>query len=67
MSLGKTIRQLRLAARLSQEKLGERADLHPTYISLLERDRKSPTVTTLRRLAKALGTTPSQILRSLEC
>jgi transcriptional regulator with XRE-family HTH domain len=64
--LGKILRDLRRTAGLSQEALAERAGIHSTYVSQIERGLKSPTVRMLGKLAKALGTTPSKIMRLLE-
>ena len=40
---------------MSQEELAFKTDLHRTYISLLERDRKSPSLRTVTAIATALG------------
>jgi transcriptional regulator with XRE-family HTH domain len=66
LAFGKIIAGLRLSARLSQEELAERATIHRTYVSQIERGLKSPTIVMLFRLAKALDTTPSKILKQLE-
>lgn len=65
-SLGKILASLRHEAGLSQEELADRAGLHRTYISQLERGLKSPTVAALSRIAKALGTKASKILKMAE-
>ncbi|MHC2275296.1 transcriptional regulator with XRE-family HTH domain [Bradyrhizobium diazoefficiens] len=65
-SFGQIIANLRLAAELSQEELAERANIHRTYVSQIERGLKSPTLVMVFRLAKALGTMPSKILKQLE-
>jgi transcriptional regulator with XRE-family HTH domain len=36
------------------------------YVSQVERGLKSPTIVVLLRLAEALGTTPSKIMKQLE-
>ena len=51
---GVSVRRRRMAAGLSQEKLAERAGLHPTYISMVERGIRNPTLDAAARLAKAL-------------
>lgn len=51
---GLVIRAERKRAGLSQEKLAEHAQLHPTYISLLERGARNPTLDVAARLAGAL-------------
>ncbi len=63
---GKVLREMREAKKISQEKLAEYSDLDRTYISLLERGMKQPTITTIFKLAKALKTDPSLIIRKLE-
>ncbi|MEO7297341.1 MAG: helix-turn-helix transcriptional regulator [Verrucomicrobiota bacterium] len=52
--MGEAIRRHRKQAGLSQEKLAEKADLHPTYISHLECGKKTIAVDSLIRIAKAL-------------
>lgn len=64
--LGTEIRLAREAAGLTQEELADRAGVHRTYVSLLERDKKSPTVAMLFRLCAPLGLRPSTLLARLE-
>jgi transcriptional regulator with XRE-family HTH domain len=52
--LGERIRLLRKSAHLSQEKLAEKADLHPNYIGEIERGEKAVSIDTLLKLAAAL-------------
>ena len=40
---------------MSQEKLAEKADLHPVYISAVERGVKTISVDALMRIAKSLN------------
>jgi transcriptional regulator with XRE-family HTH domain len=53
--LGAAIRKQRKRARLSQERLSEKADLHPNYIGRVERGEERVSLMALRRIAKALG------------
>lgn len=53
-ALGQRVRELRQRLRLSQEQLAERADLHWTYISGIERGQRNPGLNILARLARAL-------------
>jgi XRE family transcriptional regulator, regulator of sulfur utilization len=53
--LGEAIRFRRKQSKLSQEKLAEKAELHPVYISAVERGAKNISVDALIRIAKALG------------
>ena len=64
--LGDVMRRHRLAAGLSQERLGFRADVDRTSVSNIERDRKSPTVDTLIHLCRAMNARPSEILAEIE-
>lgn len=57
------LRHYRKLAAMSQEDLASAASLDRTYISQLERGRKSPTLTTLARLAACLDLTVQQLLR----
>ena len=58
----RVIRAARQEANLSQEALAGRAGLHRTYISLLERGLRSPTLTTLDAISKALGVDAAKLL-----
>lgn len=51
---GKAVRHHRLEATMSQERLAELAKLHPTYISMVERGLRNPTLDVAARLAEAL-------------
>ena len=54
---GQTLREIRKEKGMSQEELAFKTNLHRTYISLLERDQKSPSLRTVSVIAKALGFT----------
>lgn len=64
--IGEEIRKARLAAGLSQEELGFRSKLSRNYISLVELDENSPTVTTLYRICTALGVKMSKVIAQAE-
>lgn len=68
--LGAELKKARKAARLTQEELAAKAGLHFTYISLLETDKKSPTLNVLFRICRALGiparTLIGRVERSME-
>jgi transcriptional regulator with XRE-family HTH domain len=61
MGLGKAIRKLRTEDNLSQETLGHRAGIHPTWISHIESGRINPTWGNVRRIAKGLKVPLSQL------
>jgi len=64
--IGKELRRARKEAGLSQEELAEEAGVHRTYISLLERDVKSPTVDVLLRICGALEMKASDFLKRID-
>jgi len=64
--LGEIISRQRQESNLSQEELADRAGIHRTYVSQIERGLKSPTLAILISVAKALNTKASTILSELE-
>jgi len=64
--LGEAIRQQRKLAGLSQEKLAEKANLHPVYIGKIERGEQWVSLHSLLRLAKAMGVTASDLIQGLK-
>ena len=65
-AFGLTLQDLRKACKLSQEQLGFESGYHRTYISQLERGRKSPSLKTIFQLATALKTPPSEMILRVE-
>lgn len=63
---GRVIRRRREATGISQEKLAELAGLHRTYISLLERGKRMPSIEVVRVVAASLKTTMTSLIRELE-
>jgi transcriptional regulator with XRE-family HTH domain len=53
--VGERIRSLRKERGWSQEELGEKADLHHTYVGAVERGEKNASIDTLDKIADALG------------
>ena len=53
--------------KLSQEALAEKCDLHPTYIGLLERGEKNPTVESVMKIAVGLGIPIEQLFANISC
>lgn len=53
--LGDKIRSYRKRASLTQEKLAEKADLHHNFIGEVERGNMETSLTSLLKIAKALG------------
>lgn len=63
---GENLRRCRKVTGWSQEALGFQADLHRTYIGILERGEGLPRIETLIRLAGALGVTAYDLLDGIE-
>lgn len=64
--LGQEIARLRKRNSLSQEELGFRAEVHRTYISQLERGLKSPTLSMILKLSRALKASASKLVATVE-
>lgn len=63
---GKVLRDLRTQVGLTQEQLGLECDLDRTFISLLERGLRQPTLTTLFTLSDKLRVPASEIIKHVE-
>jgi transcriptional regulator with XRE-family HTH domain len=63
---GAVLRSIRIERGLSQEALALEAGLQRNYISLMERGLNQPTITTIFRLALALGVRPSVLVERVE-
>ena len=64
-ALGRKVRKLRSELELSQEQLAERAGLHWTHISGIERGRHNLTLTTLCKVAVALRVSLSELFEGV--
>ncbi len=64
--LGLRIRDFRLKKSISQEELAAIADVHRTYIGMVERGEKNITILTLVRLSLALDVDLIEILRGIK-
>lgn len=63
---GRVIRTRRAALELSQEDLADQAGLHRTYISLLERGHRNPSLHILWKLARGLDVSLTGLVGELE-
>jgi len=63
--LGRRFHAERKKAKMTQATLAERADLHRTYIGLVERGETNLTIITMLRLSEALGVPLARILDGL--
>lgn len=64
--IGEELKKARIKSGFSQEELASRAGVHRTYISLLERNKKSPTLDTLFKICSALGISASKVVAQVE-
>lgn len=63
LKVGDKIRQLRTDIGLSQEKLSFACNLDRTYIGSVERGERNISVINLQKIATALETIPSELLK----
>jgi transcriptional regulator with XRE-family HTH domain len=64
-SFGQNVRNLRGASGFTQERLADKADLDPTYVSGIERGVRNPTLLIIVRLARALGVSLSELCKGV--
>ena len=60
---GENVRKYRRLFDLSQEELAHRADLHRTYIGMIERAEKNITLVNMEKIAKALEVKIEDLLK----
>ena len=65
-AFGQALRELRESKKISQERLALDAVFDRTYISLVERGVRSPTIRAVVRLAQVLKLRPSEIVIQME-
>jgi len=62
---GNRIAKLRKKQGLTQEQLADLVDLHRTYIGFIEQGKRNPSIANVRKIAKALKITLSELFRPL--
>lgn len=65
-AFGIVLRDYRLKAGISQEKLAFDCNLDRTFISLLERGKRRPTLDTIFKIASSLAISPSKLVEEVE-
>lgn len=65
-SFGSALRLFRMNVGLSQETLAQEADLDRSFISMLERGTRQPSLTTIFDLSEALKIKPSELICLVE-
>lgn len=62
VKFGDNVRRLRREMNISQEELSFKADLHRTYIGMIERAEKNITLVNIEKIAKALNVDIKELL-----
>lgn len=65
-AFGIVLKKHRTEVKLSQEKLALKCDLDRTYIGMLERGERQPTISTLFIIAENLNISPSNFMGEIE-
>jgi transcriptional regulator with XRE-family HTH domain len=60
--VGRNVKRLRQAKKLTQEALAHAAEIDTRYVGGIERGQENPSVAVLGRLAEALGVHPATLL-----
>ena len=55
IEFGEKVREIRKNKKLSQEELSNKAELHRTYIGMIERAERNITLANIEKIAKALN------------
>lgn len=63
VKFGSRVKEERLRLGISQEELASRANVHRTYIGMIERAEKNITLENIGKIASALGLSISDLLR----
>jgi transcriptional regulator with XRE-family HTH domain len=66
VAFGRALYALRIKKDLSQEELSFRSTIDRSYLSQIERGEKEPCLGIIFKLSKALETSPSAVLQSVE-
>lgn len=65
-AFGQALREIRQKRKLSQEELALESGLDRSYVSLIERGIRSPTIRIVVRLANVLQVSPSHVVSRME-
>ena len=60
---GDNVRKFRVIKEMTQEKLAHKANLHRTYIGMIERAEKNITLINMEKIAKALNVEMEELIK----
>ena len=63
IKFGERVRELRVSKNLSQEQLADLANVHRTYIGMIERAEKNITLVNMEKIANALEVKIEDLLK----
>jgi len=63
VKFGDQVRKFRREKGLSQEELSFKANLHRTYIGMIERAEKNITLVNIEKIANALGVSVNELMK----
>lgn len=66
LAFGSVLREVRKRSGLTQEQLALAADIDRTFVSLIERGERQPTIRVLFRLAVAMHVSAAQLIQMTE-
>ena len=66
IAFASVLKKHRAAKGISQEKLAEKADIHPTHVGLIERSLRNPSLKVSKAIADALGLPLAQMIAEAE-
>lgn len=66
IAFASVLKKHRAAKGISQEKLAEKADIHPTHVGLIEHSLRNPSLKVSKAIADALGMPLAQMIAEAE-
>ena len=63
IKFGERVRELRISKNLSQEHLADLANVHRTYIGMVERAEKNITLVNIEKISNALNVNITELLK----
>lgn len=63
-TLGQKLKKIRKEQRLSQSAVAEKAHITSAFLSMVEKDQKFPSISTLLGICEVLGVEPGELLTS---